>query len=204
MLLAGANMRLFFTIGHSSHAPAHFVGLLQQHGVQVVVDTRSSPYSRYTPQFDREALRDLLAQAAIKYLYMGDVVGGRPRDEACYDGEGHVLYGRVAQQPEFQAAIARLQQGADDFRVALLCSEEDPAHCHRRLLISRVLMGEGAKITHIRGDGTTETDDEVAARSGKTLVEKQPALFGELDEAIWRSTGVIGKAAARSVLELNR
>lgn len=193
-------MRRLFTVGHSSHAPEHFVGLLQQHRVQVVVDTRSSPYSRYSPQFDREALRELLSQAGVKYLYMGDVVGGRPRDEACYDGAGHVLYGRVAQQTEFQVGIARLQQGADEFRLALLCSEEDPAHCHRRLLISRVLMGEGAEITHIRGDGTTETDDEVAIRSGKALVERQPALFGELDEANWRSTGVIGKAAARSVI----
>jgi uncharacterized protein (DUF488 family) len=200
MLLTGANMRRFFTLGHSSHTPEHFVGLLQQHGVQVVVDTRSSPYSRYSPQFDREALQKLLSQASVKYLYMGDVVGGRPRDEACYDGDGHVLYGRVAQQPEFQAAIARLQQGADEFRVALLCSEEDPAHCHRRLLISRVLIAEGAEITHIRGDGTTETDDEVASRTGKALVEQQPALFGELDEASWRSTGVIGKAAARSAI----
>jgi len=200
MLVPGANMRRFFTVGHSSHAPGHFVGLLQQHGVQVVVDTRSSPYSRYTPQFDREVLRDLLAGAAVRYLYMGDVVGGRPRDETCYDREGHVLYGRVAQQPEFRAGIARLQQGADEFRVALLCSEEDPAHCHRRLLISRVLIAEGAEITHIRGDGTTETDDEVATRSGKLLVEQQPALFGELEEASWRSTGVIGKAAARSVI----
>jgi uncharacterized protein (DUF488 family) len=193
-------MRQIFTIGHSSHAPDHFVGLLHQHRVQVVVDTRSSPYSRYSPQFDREALRDLVTTAGAKYLYMGDAVGGRPKDESCYDSEGHVLYGRVADQPEFREAIARLQRGADEFRIALLCSEEDPAHCHRRLLISRVLLTEGAAITHIRGDGTLQTDDEVAARSGKALIEKQPALFGELDEAGWRSTGVIGKAAARSVI----
>jgi uncharacterized protein (DUF488 family) len=193
-------MRTFYTIGHSSHSPEHFVGLLRQHGIQVAADTRSAPYSRYTPQFDREALRDLLAVAGVKYLYLGDAVGGRPRDESCYDAEGRVLYGRVAEQAEFREAVERLQRGADEFRVALLCSEEDPAHCHRRLLISRVLIGEGAEIRHIRGDGAVETDEEVAMRSGKALIELQPALFGELEDASWRSTGVIGKPAARSVV----
>jgi uncharacterized protein (DUF488 family) len=193
-------MRKLYTIGHSSHALEHFLGLLQQHGIQVVVDTRSSPYSRYSPQFDRESMRDLLATAQLKYLYLGDIVGGRPKDESCYDAEGRVLYGRVARQPEFQEAIARLQQGADEFRVALMCSEEDPAHCHRRLLISRVLISAGAEITHIRGDASLETDEEVASRTGKALIEVQPALFGELDEANWRSTNAIGKPAARSLI----
>jgi uncharacterized protein (DUF488 family) len=193
-------MRIVYTIGHSSHPAERFVVLLRQHGIQVVADTRSAPYSRYSPQFDREALRELLAAAQVKYLYLGDAVGGRPRDESCYDAEGRVLYSRVAGLPDFRAGVERLLRGADEFRVALLCSEEDPAHCHRRLLVSRVLIGEGAEIRHIRGDGTLETDEEVARKSGKPLIELQPALFGDLDDANWRSTGVVGKPAARSVL----
>ncbi len=86
--------------------------------------------------------------------------------------------------------------------MALLCSEEDPAHCHRRLLISRVLVQRGAEILHVRGDGALDTDEVVAAKSGKLLIEPQAALFGEMDEAGWRSTGVIGRAATRSVIGL--
>ncbi len=193
-------MRTMFTIGHSSHPPERFAGLLRQHEIGVLVDTRSAPYSRYSPQFDREALRELAAGAGVKYLYLGDVVGGRPRDEGCYDAEGRVLYGRVAAQPEFVEAMERLERGADEFRVALLCSEEDPAHCHRRLLISRVLQTRGAEIRHIRGDGSVQSEEAVTAQSGKALIEPQPALFGELDEASWRSTSAIGKPAARSVI----
>jgi uncharacterized protein (DUF488 family) len=193
-------MATVYTIGHSSHPAEHFVGLLRGHAIQALVDTRSSPYSRYTPQFDRETLRELVTRAGLKYLWLGDTVGGRPRDESCYDAEGRVLYSRVARQPEFREAAARILRGAEDLRVALLCSEEDPAHCHRRLLISRVLIAEGATVLHIRGDGTLETDADIARQSGKPLVEPQPALFGELDDITWRSTGVIGKPAARSVL----
>jgi len=37
-------MLTFYTIGHSSHTPEHFVGLLRQQRIQVVADTRSAPY----------------------------------------------------------------------------------------------------------------------------------------------------------------
>ncbi|HZL26345.1 MAG TPA: DUF488 family protein [Acidobacteriaceae bacterium] len=191
----------FFTIGHSSHQTEHFVALLRQHSIDVVVDTRSAPYSRFTPQFDREGLKETLTTAGLRYLWMGDVVGGRPREESCYDGEGRVLYSRVAELAEFKEAVARLERGAGEFRVALLCSEEDPAHCHRRLLISRVLMERGAAIAHIRGDGSIDTDADVVAKSGKPLAGAQPALFPEIDESRWRSTGVIGKKAARSAFD---
>jgi uncharacterized protein (DUF488 family) len=196
--LSSPDMSMVYTIGHSSHAATRFMELLRLHGIEVLVDTRSAPYSRFAPQFDREALQELAA--GVRYLYMGDVVGGRPRDEACYDAEGHVLYGRVARQDEFQEAIARIERGAAEFRLALLCSEEDPAHCHRRLLISRVLQGDGVEIAHIRGDGSVDADEAVARKSGKLLVETQAALFGEIEEAGWRSSGVIGKPAARSVI----
>ncbi|HEY5329402.1 MAG TPA: DUF488 domain-containing protein [Acidobacteriaceae bacterium] len=191
----------FFTIGHSSHPTERFVALLRQHSIDVVVDTRSAPYSRFTPQFDREGLKETLTATGLRYLWMGDVVGGRPREESCYDGEGRVLYSRVAEQAEFKEAVVRLERGAQEFRVALLCSEEDPAHCHRRLLISRVLMERGATIAHIRGDGCIDTDADVAAKSGKQLPGAQPALFPEIDESRWRSTGVIGKKAARSAFD---
>ncbi len=194
-------MRTLYTIGHSNHPPERFLALLQEHAIQVLVDTRSSPYSRYSPQFDRESLKQLILPEGIKYLYLGDVVGGRPREDSCYDSDGRVLYSRVARLPDFREAIDRLKRGADDFRVALLCSEEDPAHCHRRLLITRVLLGDGEAILHIRGDGSLQTDAEVEALSGKQLIERQPALFGELDEASWRSSAPIGKPAATSAFE---
>jgi uncharacterized protein (DUF488 family) len=184
-------MRQLYTVGHSSHTPEHFIQLLQQHRIGVLVDARSAPYSRYSPHFDREFLRDLVTAAAIKYLYLGDVIGGRPKDETHYDFEGHARYAKVAESPDFLSGIERLERGADDFRVALMCSEEDPAHCHRRLLIGRVLIERGAELLHIRGDGELQTEAQVAAASGKLLTDPQPALFADLDEDKWRSTASV-------------
>jgi uncharacterized protein (DUF488 family) len=187
----GDELRTIYTIGHSSHTAEHFLGLLRQNHIDVLVDTRSAPYSRYTPQFDRESLHELVVTAGMKYLFLGDVVGGRPKDEAHYDEYGRARYAKMGQDQEFLGGIERLERGADEFRVALMCSEEDPAHCHRRLLIGRVLLERGAEVIHIRGNGEMQAEAQVAASSGKTLVEKQPALFPELDEDKWRSTASV-------------
>ena len=61
-------MGTVYTIGHSSHAVELFSQLLVEHGVQVLVDVRSAPYSRYAPQFDHDVLPRSLHKTGIKYL----------------------------------------------------------------------------------------------------------------------------------------
>jgi uncharacterized protein (DUF488 family) len=192
-------MSSFFTLGHSNHAIEAWLALVRQHGIEVVVDTRSSPYSKYVPQFDKELMQRSLEEAGIRYLFLGAELGGRPANPTYYDAKGRVLYGRLRDDARFQAAIARLETGMERFRVALVCGEEDPAHCHRRLLIGRVLTERGHTMLHIRGDGRLESDETVAAEAGKPLVGVQPALFAELDEDQWRSTAsVLPKKAPAS------
>jgi uncharacterized protein (DUF488 family) len=184
-------MSSFFTLGHSNHPIEAWLGLARSHSVEVVVDTRSVPHSKYAPQFDQARLRQSLEEAGIRYLFLGAELGGRPSKPEYYDASGRVLYGRLCSDPRFEAAIARLESGIERYRVALLCGEEDPAHCHRRLLIGRVLTERGHTMLHIRGDGRVESDAAVAAQAGKSLVDAQPALFAELDEDQWRSTASV-------------
>ncbi len=193
-------MSILYTIGHSAHSPDVFAKLLTDHGVEVLVDVRSAPYSKFVPQFDREVLHRALTEAGFKYLFLGRELGGRPKNEAYYDSDGHVVYSRMTSDPAFVGGIERLERGMAEFRVALMCGEENPAHCHRRLLVTRVLVERGHEVRHIRGDGRLESDDEVAAESGKSLVNEQPALFAELDEDQWRSTASVSpkKAPASS------
>lgn len=184
-------MSTVYTIGHSAHSYEAFAALISSHRIEVVVDIRSAPYSRFAPQFDREILHRSLSLSGVKYLFLGDELGGRPKNPAYYDAQGRVLYSRMTADPTFVAGVERLERGMTDFRIAMLCGEEDPAHCHRRLLVGRVLMERGHRILHLRGDGRVETDAEVAGESGKPLVNKQPALFAELDEDQWRSTASV-------------
>jgi uncharacterized protein (DUF488 family) len=192
-MLVERNQRMstVYTVGHSSHTFEDFLRLLTGNRIDVVVDTRSSPYSKFVPQFDREIILRDLTQAGIKYLFLGAELGGRPANPDYYDERGHVLYSRITKDAAFSAGIERLERGMASFRIALICGEEDPAHCHRRLLVSRVLIERGHEILHIRGDGRVETDSDVTAASGKCLVNEQPALFAELNEDQWRSTASV-------------
>jgi uncharacterized protein (DUF488 family) len=174
------------TIGHSNHPLDRFLDLLRLHVVEVVVDTRSHPVSKYVPQYDSANLRRALPDVGIQYVFMGRELGGRPQGDQFYDPGGHVLYDKVAESTLFLQGIARLEKGMQSHKVALLCSEEDPVACHRRLLVSRVLEQRGVRIAHIRGDGRLQAEVELAAEP-ETGDDAQLALFDYQEEPQWKS-----------------
>ncbi len=177
---------MIYTIGHSSHELDRFVELLKQHAIDVLADVRSQPWSAFTPQLNQNALQAELPAREIKYLFLGEQLGGRPPGDCLYDAEGHVLYHRVAEQPFFRAGIERVKAGlAKGLRIALMCSEEDPAICHRCLLVTRVLGDEGVAIQHIRGDGTLQSEQQVRGQRGDD--RNQGLLFGEMEHDDWKS-----------------
>ncbi|MGQ9920934.1 MAG: DUF488 domain-containing protein [Desulfobacca sp.] len=126
--------RDIFTIGHGNHDWETFLALLRTHGITLVVDVRSSPYSRYTPHFSKAPLKQALAAAGIGYLFLGRELGGQSAAAEFYDQDGHVLYDRLVASAAFREGLAAVRQHGATARVALLCGEEDPSHCHRRLV----------------------------------------------------------------------
>jgi uncharacterized protein (DUF488 family) len=164
---------VIYTIGHSNVEAEKIIDLLRQYGIEVVLDVRSSPYSRYTPQFNREDLAERLALAGIEYQYGGGYLGGRPKDPSCYDteDEGRVLYSEVEKKEWYQRGIEGLIQLATEKYTAVVCAEEDPGVCHRHLLIAQTLLDKGIDVEHIRHkDG--ETWSEQARRSLDRDVEQ--------------------------------
>jgi uncharacterized protein (DUF488 family) len=157
-----------YTIGHSIIPIEKFIALLQSAGIQTVIDVRSSPYSNYSPQFDRESLENSLKKNNFNYKFAGDYLGGRPKDPSCYkDGqirEGHADYLHLVDYPTvmikdfFITGIERLLMIAKVEKVAVMCSEEDPAKCHRHHLIGKYLVKRDVIVLHIRGDGMIVRD----------------------------------------------
>lgn len=148
-----------YTIGHSNRTIEEFIALLQRYEINVVVDVRSNPYSRYASQFNQKPLQRSLYEHDIKYIFMGNELGGQPKDNRFYDDKGYVLYYVIASEPSFKAGIERLKKGLHEFNVAIMCSEENPHDCHRRLLVSRVLIEQGISISHIRANGNLQKED---------------------------------------------
>jgi len=146
---------IIYTLGHSNHTTEAFIALLRQHGVEMVVDVRSQPYSQWTSQFNREILRDDLQSVGLRYEFMGDVLGGRPGDPALYDpGQERPDYRRMERTSAYQAGIDRLVELAEETPVAIMCSEGDHRQCHRHLLITQTLLARGVQVHHIRPDGS--------------------------------------------------
>ena len=151
-----------FTIGHSNHSTDTFLKLLRRHLIDEVMDVRSSPFSRYSPHFNFEFLRDTLEGAGIDYQFRGDELGGRPADRSCYGEDGQVQYDLVADW--FDDGIRGAMRAAGERRVVLMCSEKDPLDCHRTLLIARELEERGVTVRHIMADGSVEGHQDAMTR----------------------------------------
>ena len=172
-----------FTIGHSTHSIEKFIALLSMHGIDVVADVRSSPFSKFNPQFNRENLQTSLKASGIRYVFLGKELGARSEDPACYVAD-KVQYDRLAQTPLFQSGLDRVVEGAENYRIALMCAEKDPLDCHRTILVSRELLKRGLTVTHILEDGSLESHTESIARLVTSLGMSMDDMFISRDEII--------------------
>lgn len=148
-----------FTIGHSTRTLAEFVALLRQADVTMLVDVRSFPRSRTTPQFNGDTLPDSLAVEGIGYSHLR-ALGGRRHHRK---GAPHSvnMYWRVvafrnyadyAGSHEFRAGLDALLALARDDRCAIMCAEALWWRCHRRI-ITDYLLADGRRVEHIMGRG---------------------------------------------------
>ncbi len=183
-------MKELFTIGHSNHSLDHFLELLLAHQVSAIADVRSIPYSKYSPQFNKDVLESALRDANINYIFLGRELGASRSEDSCYI-DGQAKYDRIAQLPTFRRGLEKVLQGVEHYRVALMCSESDPITCHRTILVCRELkrICPDLEITHILGDGTGERQ-EMSEERLVNLHKLQPELFGELTS----TSGLIERA----------
>ena len=140
-------MATIYTVGHSNHEPQQFVALLRQHGIEQIVDVRSSPYSRYVPQANRPSLALTLQEAGITYHWLGDRLGGKPGGQVAD-------YDELRAGAPFQQGLTELLAMAGQARTAIMCAEGDHRHCHRHRLITPALLEREALVIHIQPDGS--------------------------------------------------
>jgi uncharacterized protein (DUF488 family) len=174
---------MIYTIGHSNHTIERFLQLLSLHRITALADVRSMPYSRRNPQFNRETLKQSLAQRDIHYVFLGEELGARSKDPTCYV-DGKIAYARLAGTELFQEGLRRLKAGlATEHRVAIMCAEKDPLDCHRTILVARRIVADGIDVAHILETGALETHAAAVARLRRRLGIPESDLF-ENDEQL--------------------
>ncbi len=175
-------MQNLFTVGYSGHDQRSFTSILLDSNIDVICDVRSTPYSRYKPEFSRAPLKKILNDVGMKYVFLGGQLGARPADRSCYVN-GQATYQRIAKSEFFAAGLHRVRSGAKRLNLALMCSESDPIECHRAILVCRELNDMQERICHIRGDGSVETQAELDRRLLDLFKLTPPPLLS--DAADW-------------------
>jgi uncharacterized protein (DUF488 family) len=125
---------------------SELIDLLKTANVSYVVDIRSTPHSTRFPHFNRPQLEKSLRETGIDYLYLGDLLGGQPGPDEDEHGtkwtqgrlDPHLLSSRRRSQ-RWKQGIGVLASMVRDRSISgqigcLLCSEADPARCHRSLV----------------------------------------------------------------------
>lgn len=146
-----------YTIGHSNHEITKLLELLEINNIEILVDIRSVPSSKFATQFNQQQLKQSLKVVGIKYKYMGSALGGRPEDKSVLSSEGKIIREYIEQKDWYQIGIQELINLAQTGKkVAFMCSEEDPAHCHRGYIVSNTLIDKGIQVLHIRANGEVQ------------------------------------------------
>lgn len=179
--------KALYTIGHGNRKPEDFLTLLKNFEIEYLIDVRSQPYSKFNPQFNQNDLKFFLERNNIKYVFMGDTIGGRPKDTTCYDNEGKVDYEALKTKEFFLQGIDRLKIAYNkNINVVIMCSESKPCECHRTKLIGRALNTENIILKHIDENGKLKDQATVINELNKGLSEID--LFGNQLNATSRKT----------------
>jgi len=143
-----------------------FVAALSSAGMTHLVDVRTAPYSRFRPEFSREPLAVALGAHGIRYVFMGQELGGEPG--------GKPDYAQMRQRPAFLEGVARLEAANDaGHRIALMCAEAKPQSCHRTKLVAEELVAHGVPVSHIDEHGDLRSHAEIM----QLVTGGQEALF---------------------------
>lgn len=139
-----------YTIGHSNHEFDKFLSLLNKFCIDILVDIRSIPYSKFNPQYNRENLIRNLKHTQVSYIYLGDKLGGMNKNK-----DSHQL------KENLFSAIDELIRLSFKSNVAIMCAEENPLKCHRFFLVTKLInfLYPESKILHIRGNGDLIDND---------------------------------------------
>ena len=122
---------VLYSVGHSNVSIEKLIGKLQEHQIEILVDVRTSPKSRW-PQFTQDAIAQYLAEAGIKYVFRGKNLGGKG---------GNI---------DFHETVDELTDWVENGRrVAVMCSEGNPNDCHRKYMLEPEFKDRGVEMYHI-------------------------------------------------------
>jgi uncharacterized protein (DUF488 family) len=166
-------MRIY-TAGYGNRGYEAFLALLRRYKITHLVDVRSVPQSSYWEDFRRERLALLMGQTEIKYVYMGDTLGGVEGSPVLCKDPDSVDIEPLRNEPKLELGLAKLLQAAADpnKQILLMCGCLRPHKCHRSRLLGPALIDRRVDLLHLDENGEPATQKEVEVQA-----EPQASLF---------------------------
>lgn len=153
-----------YTIGYGNRNIEDFINFIKNHNISYLIDVRSKPSSRFNPPFSQDAIIKHLRRARIRYVFMGDTIGGLPEDRSCYTDD-RVDYNKIKTKDFYKAGIERLKTAWEkNLRIVLMCSETKPEECHRSKLLGETLTKMGIEVIHFDENYEEKSQEEVLDR----------------------------------------
>jgi uncharacterized protein (DUF488 family) len=145
-----------YTVGHSTRAAQDLFQLAREMGIRALADVRRFPASRRHPQYERRALERSLAEEGMRYVWLGESLGGRRKEilpleqspNRAWKEPGFRHYADAMRTPEFRAGISELESLAREVPTVVMCAERDWSRCHRQL-IADLLLVRGWRVVHL-------------------------------------------------------
>lgn len=138
------------------------IGLLNKYGIDYLLDVRSTPYSKYAEQYNKENISRELNSVNIKYSFMGKYFGARPQNIELYNDEGYLDFEKVRESQDFNKGIKNVILGLNQgHRIALMCTEKEPIDCHRAILVARAFEMQMIYAKHILLNGKILTQQQL-------------------------------------------
>lgn len=154
-----------YTIGHSQHSLDVFLGLLKKYDINYVLDVRSTPYSQFASDYNREMINRYLEMNDIRYSFMGKYFGARQEDSTLYAPEGYLDFKKVRQSDLFKRSFENVMQGIKSgYHISLMCTEKDPIDCHRTIMVAKAFHENDVTVKHIMPDGNLQTQKDIENR----------------------------------------
>jgi uncharacterized protein (DUF488 family) len=151
------------TAGYGNLGFEAYIERLKHHGVTHLVDVRATPWSNYFVEFRRENLIDLVPPTGLRYIFMGDTLGGIKSSPPLCKQDGSIDATPLFQRPELSRGLDRLIDAAQTRQVCLMCGCLRAENCHRSWLLGECLIERDIEVVHLGDDGRELSHSQVMA-----------------------------------------
>ncbi|MEI0446563.1 DUF488 domain-containing protein [Brachyspira intermedia] len=139
-----------YTIGYSGLKIEDMIYIINIYKISCIIDTRSIPYSKQFPNFNKENLEKILNNNKILYRNYKEEFGARQKNIDFYSKNGYLDFNKFSKSEIFLNGINKIEKGiSKGYTFLLICSEKDPIDCHRTIMVARKFYDIGYNIINI-------------------------------------------------------